>query len=255
MAVPSLVLAIVVVAILGPSLANTIVAVTIVYLPRYVRVARASALGELGKDYVTAARVAGVGPLRLALSTVLPNCLAPLIVQAALGVSDAILEAAGARLSRPRRAAADAGMGRDARRFARIHPLRPLDRRAARPRDPDHRRRDQPDRRRIARRARPEDAEGERCRCSRSAISPSPSPPATARSRRSMASTSTVDRDEVLAIVGKSGSGKSVAMLAVMGLLPPTATVSADRMALRRRRPADDAGRGAPRARRHATWR
>jgi dipeptide transport system permease protein len=95
MAVPSLVLAILVVAILGPSLANTIVAVTIVYLPRYVRLVRASALGELNKDYVTAARVAGVGPLRLMFSTVLPNCLAPLIVQAALGVSDAILEAAG----------------------------------------------------------------------------------------------------------------------------------------------------------------
>ncbi len=95
MAVPSLVLAILVVAVLGPSLANTIVAVTIVYLPRYVRLIRASALGELGKDYVTAARVAGVGPLRLAWSTVLPNCLAPLIVLAALGVSDAILEAAG----------------------------------------------------------------------------------------------------------------------------------------------------------------
>ena len=95
MAVPSLVLAIVVVAILGPSLANTIVAITIVYLPRYVRLARASALGELGKEYVVAARVVGVRPLRLAWSTVLPNCLAPLIVLAALGVSDAILEAAG----------------------------------------------------------------------------------------------------------------------------------------------------------------
>ena len=95
MAVPSLVMAILVVAVLGPSLANTIVAVTIVYLPRYVRLVRASALGELTKDYVTAARVAGVGPLRLMVSTVLPNCLAPLIVQAALGVSDAILEAAG----------------------------------------------------------------------------------------------------------------------------------------------------------------
>src|SRR3974390_2149163 len=55
MAVPSLVLAILVVAVLGPSLTNTIVAVTIVYLPRYVRLVRASALGELNKDYVTAA--------------------------------------------------------------------------------------------------------------------------------------------------------------------------------------------------------
>ena len=94
MAVPSLVLAILVVAILGPSLTNTIVAVTIAYLPRYVRLMRASALGELHKDYVTAARVAGVGPLRLMFVTILPNCLAPMIVQAALGVSDAILEAA-----------------------------------------------------------------------------------------------------------------------------------------------------------------
>jgi dipeptide transport system permease protein len=94
MAVPSLVLAVLVVAVLGPSLASTIIAVTIVYLPNFVRLARASALGELNKDYVTAARVVGVGPLRLAASTVLPNCLAPLIVQAALGVSSAILEAA-----------------------------------------------------------------------------------------------------------------------------------------------------------------
>jgi dipeptide transport system permease protein len=94
MAVPSLVLAILVVAVLGPSLTNTIVAVTIVYLPRYVRLVRASAMAELQKEYVTAAGVAGVGRARLMFRTVLPNCLAPLIVQAALGVSDAILEAA-----------------------------------------------------------------------------------------------------------------------------------------------------------------
>lgn len=94
MAVPSLVLAILVVAVLGPSLANTIIAVTIVYLPRYVRLVRATALAEMQKEYVVAARVAGVGRLRLMGSTVLRNCLAPLIVQAALGVSDAILEAA-----------------------------------------------------------------------------------------------------------------------------------------------------------------
>jgi dipeptide transport system permease protein len=95
MAIPSLVLAILIIAIIGPSLTNTIIAVTLVYLPRYVRLVRASALAELSKDYVTAAKVAGVGPFRLMVVTVLPNCLAPLIVQAALGVSDAILEAAG----------------------------------------------------------------------------------------------------------------------------------------------------------------
>ena len=95
MAIPSLVLAILIIAIIGPSFANTIVAVTVVNLPRYVRLVRASALAELSKDYVTAAKVAGVGPFRLMTVTVLPNCLAPLNVQAALGVSDAILEAAG----------------------------------------------------------------------------------------------------------------------------------------------------------------
>ena len=94
LSIPSLVLAILVVSILGPSLINTIVAVSVVYLPNYVRLVRASALSEFGKDYVIAAKVAGAGPLRLMFRTVLPNCLAPLIVQAALGVSNAILEAA-----------------------------------------------------------------------------------------------------------------------------------------------------------------
>ena len=95
LAIPSLVLAILIIAVIGPNLTNTIVAVTVVGLPFYVRLVRASAISELTKDYVTAAKVASVGPLRLMLSTVLPNCLAPLIVQAALGISDAILAAAG----------------------------------------------------------------------------------------------------------------------------------------------------------------
>ena len=95
MAIPSLVLAILIIAVIGPNLTNTIIAVTIVGLPRYVRLVRASALTELTKDYVTASKVAGVRQFRLMTVTVLPNCLAPLIVQAALGLSDAILEAAG----------------------------------------------------------------------------------------------------------------------------------------------------------------
>jgi dipeptide transport system permease protein len=95
MAIPSLVLAILIIAVIGPGFVNTIIAITIVYMPRYVRLLRASALAELSKDYVTAARVAGVKPFRLMFVTVLPNCLAPLIVQGALGISDAILEAAG----------------------------------------------------------------------------------------------------------------------------------------------------------------
>jgi dipeptide transport system permease protein len=95
MAIPSLVLAILIIAVIGPNLTNTIAAIAIVYMPRFVRLVRASALSELSKDYVTAAKVAGVGPWRLMFTTVLPNCMAPLIVQAALSISDAILEAAG----------------------------------------------------------------------------------------------------------------------------------------------------------------
>ena len=94
LAIPDLVLAILIIAVIGPNLTNTIIAITIVYLPRFVILVRATALGELSKDYVTAAKVAGVGPWRLMFKTVLPNCVAPLIVQAALGISDAILEAA-----------------------------------------------------------------------------------------------------------------------------------------------------------------
>jgi len=94
LSIPGLVLAILIIAVIGPNLTNTIIAVTVVYLPRYVRLVRASALAELTKDYVTASKVAGVRPWRLMTVTVLPNCLAPLIVQAALGMSDAILEAA-----------------------------------------------------------------------------------------------------------------------------------------------------------------
>jgi dipeptide transport system permease protein len=94
MSIPDLVLAVVIVAIIGPSLVNTIIAILIVFLPKYVRLVRASALTELSKDYVVAAKVAGVGPLRLMFVTVLPNCTAPLIVQATLGVSDALLAAA-----------------------------------------------------------------------------------------------------------------------------------------------------------------
>ena len=67
----------------------------IVLLPHYVRLTRAAVIGETGREYVAAARIAGAGPLRLMFNTVLPNCTAPLIVQAALGISDAILEAAG----------------------------------------------------------------------------------------------------------------------------------------------------------------
>ncbi len=84
LAFPSLLLALVLVAILGPSLTNAMIAIAIVLQPHYVRLTRASVMAERQKDYVTSARVAGASQMRLMFITVLPNCLAPIIVQAAL---------------------------------------------------------------------------------------------------------------------------------------------------------------------------
>ena len=92
--IPGILLAIVIVAILGPGLTNAMLAVSVVALPQYVRITRAAVLGELAKEYVTASRTNGASVPRLMFLTVLPNCLAPLIVQATLGFSTAIIDAA-----------------------------------------------------------------------------------------------------------------------------------------------------------------
>ncbi len=94
LALPSLLLAIAVVAILGPGLVNAMYAIAIVLLPHYVRLTRAAVIAESRREYVTSSRIAGAGTLRLMFSTILPNCAAPLIVQATLGFSNAILDAA-----------------------------------------------------------------------------------------------------------------------------------------------------------------
>ena len=94
LAFPSLLLALVLVAILGPSLINAMIAIALVLQPHYVRLTRASVMNELTKEYVISARVAGARLWRLMFVTVLPNCLAPIIVQAALSFSTAILDAA-----------------------------------------------------------------------------------------------------------------------------------------------------------------
>jgi dipeptide transport system permease protein len=94
MALPSLLLAVAIMAILGPGLLNAMIAISLVSLPAYVRLVRASAMGELQRDYVTAARLSGARTLRLMFVTVLPNCTAPLIVHATMSFSAAILEIA-----------------------------------------------------------------------------------------------------------------------------------------------------------------
>ena len=94
LALPGLLLAICVITILGPGLVNTVIAIAVGALPGYVRLVRGSALAEMARDYVTASRVAGAGTWRLMFDTVLPNCMAPLIVNATLSFSSAILETA-----------------------------------------------------------------------------------------------------------------------------------------------------------------
>ena len=95
LAMPSILLAMVIVTILGQSLTNAIIAVSIVYIPQYARILRASVLTIREQEYVMAARVIGAGDFRILTTAVIPNCLAPLIVQATLGMGAAILDAAG----------------------------------------------------------------------------------------------------------------------------------------------------------------
>ena len=94
LAFPYVLLTIVIVAILGPSLINAMIAIGISQVPRYVRMVRASVLAEKEADYVTAERSLGASDFELMFRSILPNCLAPISVQATLGVGEAILSSA-----------------------------------------------------------------------------------------------------------------------------------------------------------------
>ncbi|UCD31859.1 MAG: ABC transporter permease, partial [Desulfobacterales bacterium] len=94
LAFPYLLLAIVVVAYLGPSLQNAMMAIGITYIPRFARIVRGSVLEECEKDYVMAAKAVGAGDWRIIFIAIIPNCLGPLIVQTTLSFASAILDAA-----------------------------------------------------------------------------------------------------------------------------------------------------------------
>jgi len=94
MAFPSILLAITVVSVMGPGISNAIIAVAIVAVPNFTRIVRASVMAERKKQYVMASKTFGASDLRIMFNEILPNCLAPLIVQATLGFSDGILNAA-----------------------------------------------------------------------------------------------------------------------------------------------------------------
>lgn len=94
MAIPSLLLAIVVVSILGPGIPATIVAVSLVALPSFIRVTRASIMEESSKLYVQALRSLGLSHSRILFKHILPNCLSPLIIQSTLCFSEGVLNIA-----------------------------------------------------------------------------------------------------------------------------------------------------------------
>ncbi len=94
LAFPSLLLAIAIVAVLGPGLINTLLAISIVSIPQYARIVRASVLSVKELDFVTADRALGASPSRILFHRILPNAMTPLIVQGTLGIATAILDAA-----------------------------------------------------------------------------------------------------------------------------------------------------------------
>lgn len=93
-AFPGLLLAIAIVAVLGPGLINALLAIAIVDIPIFARVVRASVLSVKELDYVSASRAQGASELRVLFTRILPNALTPLIVQGTLGIASAILSAA-----------------------------------------------------------------------------------------------------------------------------------------------------------------
>jgi peptide/nickel transport system permease protein len=92
---PGLLLGILLMAAFGPHELNVVLAMTILYTPRIVRIVRGSVLEIKTMEFIDAARVLGVSDLRILISHILPNCLAPLIVQVTFGFAWAILVESG----------------------------------------------------------------------------------------------------------------------------------------------------------------
>jgi len=91
MAFPAILLAIAIMAVLGPSLPNAMLAIGVIYIPPFARIVRASVLSLREREFVDAARGLGAGSLRIVGRHVLPNCVSPVIVQLSLGMGYAIL--------------------------------------------------------------------------------------------------------------------------------------------------------------------
>jgi len=95
LSIPQILLAIAIAASLGPGLFNLMIAVGISSIPSYARIVRGSVLSIKGQEFVEASKAMGAGDLQIIMKHIIPNCMAPIIVQATLGVAFAILTAAG----------------------------------------------------------------------------------------------------------------------------------------------------------------
>ena len=95
LAFPYLLLALIIVAALGPSFTNAIIAIGIIYTPQYARLMRGQVLAVQAQDYVWAARSVGAGQMRIMLRHVLPNSLSPVLVMATLQAGSVVVETAG----------------------------------------------------------------------------------------------------------------------------------------------------------------
>lgn len=93
-AFPGILLAIAIVATLGPSLTNALIAISITQIPNYVRITRSVVLGLRGSEYVQAAKALGSGGPRIVFGHILPNSLSPIMVQLTLSIGSVILEVA-----------------------------------------------------------------------------------------------------------------------------------------------------------------
>ena len=214
-AFPSLVIAILITAALGPSAVNAIIAIGIFNIPVFARVTPRRGAADLDAGLYPRGTGGGQGATLISLQHVLPNVANLLIVQATIQFSLGIPGRGGPVLCRPWRAAADAKLGPDAGRGAdHVRPCAPCRHRAR----PCHR----------ADRAGPEPAGRRPARCAGPA--PAPKGPAMIETRDLAVSLGALDilRDvdlrlmpgQITGLVGESGSGKSMAALSIIGLLP-----------------------------------
>ena len=223
-AFPALLSAIMLTATFGAGVVNAIVAIGIANVPIIAKLTRATANSVLAREYALAARAAGRGPLIIAFDHVLPNIAPALIVQATIQFAIAILAEAALSYLGLGAQPPQASWGRMVVRRAERALQRAASGDLSRRRHRAQRARPQSSRRRFARRARPSSRRG-RESCSRSTELVVDLPVEDGAVRIVNGASFRLGEGESLGVVGKSGSGKTMTALALMGLAPEGARI------------------------------